>query len=42
MALIPGPERSAMTRRAEELAEKVLGLQPDNAAASRLLSALKG
>ena len=36
------PERTAMGKRAEQLAEKVLSLQPGNAAASRLLTALKG
>ena len=37
----PEPERTAMAEKAAQLAEKVLALQPDNAAASRLLSALK-
>ena len=37
----PEPERAEMAKQAAQLAEKVLGLQPDNAAASRLLSALK-
>ncbi|TMA27708.1 MAG: tetratricopeptide repeat protein [Deltaproteobacteria bacterium] len=40
-AKAPDPARGDLTRRVEKLLERVLSLQPENAAANRLLSALR-
>jgi tetratricopeptide (TPR) repeat protein len=40
-AKAPDPDRGDLTRRVEKLLERVLSLQPENAAANRLLSALR-
>lgn len=40
-AQAPAPRREELGRRVRELAEKVLGLQPENAAAARLLQAVR-